>query len=105
MREVNHVYSRTLAEWLFALVANMENFERLARLLGHDAEYPLTSSGTVAEVARWLDNAKFEIRDPFALRVAVRDVLKAQDDKTGLIDLADSIEKLREAFEPFKGSL
>jgi hypothetical protein len=74
--EVNSISSRELAGWLFALVTVMESMESIGKLIGYESQVaPSATSEDIAKVARWMDNANFEIRDPWPLRVAVREVI------------------------------
>lgn len=64
----------------------------------------------LGELARWLYNAKFEVRDPEYLLIAVRELLKQWDQhRDGIspgiaFELDTPFAKVRDAFKPFKGS-
>lgn len=62
---INRISSRELAEWLSACVSILEAQEATLDLLGvENGARDLRER--MAKVAQWLDNAKFEVRDPFA---------------------------------------
>lgn len=109
MTQIESISSRELSSWLFCLAVTMEFFENMHRMLGVENHLsPQESSAHVEKVAGWLYDAKFEIRDPFPLRMAVRDLLKDFDERREshqLAEMDEPIEKLRKAFEPFRGML
>lgn len=99
--------SRTLSEWLYTLSGLVDSFDRVGGMLGLRNDPPPFPARDIENVATWLYDAKFEVRDPYRLRVAVAALIRSYD-KGGLTDAAHTQElmaALKKEFEPYQGML
>lgn len=105
---MDEISSRQVSEWLEHLVGILEGEVAKLEALGiRSFEDNFNWLGECRRTAGWLWDAKFQIRDPWRLRVAVNEFLKQWDwclpkDQPAI---REGVEKLRAAFEPFKGNL
>lgn len=105
---IEEISSRQVSEWLEHLCGILEGEVAKLEALGLRAfEDNFNWLGETRRTAQWLWDGKFQIRNPWRLRVAVNEFLKQWDwclpkDQPAI---REGVEKLRAAFEPFKGSL
>ena len=111
MSQIESVHSRDLGQWLYTLASVLESMRLMGLMLGFESASPSARASDIEAVAGWLYDAKFEIRDPWRLKVAVRDVLKfhesarPRDAKAGVVELEALMTNLKREFEPFRGTL
>jgi len=111
---VESIASRELAAWLRSHAEILEGEAAKIRAMAPDADDCTLLRMTdkhlerVRAVVAWLDGAKFEVRDPWRLRVAVRDAIIAYetaDDEARGMAFEQAMQNLKEVFQPFKGNL
>lgn len=105
---IDAISSRTVSEWLEHLCGILDGEVAKLEALGLRAfEDNFNWLGDCRRTAQWLWGGKFEIRDPWRLRVAVKELLTAWD-RGGFRNIAETqklMGMLYQAFEPFKGNL
>lgn len=106
---VESISSRELALWLFLHADMLEGQWAAIRALADDHDCNLFNATDqriqeIRDCAQWLREAKFEVRDPWRLRVAVKAVLDTEAGYATSLCL-EKLAALRVEFEPFKGNL
>lgn len=105
---IEAISSRQVSEWLEHLCCILNGEVAKVEALGMRAfDDNFNWLGECHRVAQWLWDAKFYIRDPWPLRVAVKQLIEHFDLGGFVSPQRTSVlmDTLRTAFEPFKGNL